>query len=39
MALRFVLDLFGIAFIAYTTEKLLSKEEKEELYTKASLVE
>lgn len=39
MVLRFVLDIFGIIVIAYTTEKLLSKEEKEEIYNRASLVE
>ncbi|MEL7648271.1 MAG: permease [Sedimentibacter sp.] len=35
MALRLVLDLFGIAAIAYTTEKMLSLEEKAEIYLKA----
>lgn len=39
MATRFVLDLFGIAVIAYTTEKLLSKNEKEEIYTKVAQME
>lgn len=39
MVIRFVLDIFGIIIIAYTTEKILSKEEKEEIYNKASLVE
>lgn len=39
MALRFILDLFGIAIIAYTTEKLLSKSDKEEVYIKASQIE
>lgn len=38
-ATRFILDLFGIAVIAYTTEKLLSKSEKEEIYTRASQME
>lgn len=33
--LRLVLDLFGIAIIAYFTEKLLTKNEKEEIYSKA----
>lgn len=39
MILRFVLDIFGIAIIAYTTEKLLSKEEIGEIYHNASLME
>jgi len=33
--IRLIADLFGIAIIAYTTEKLLSKEEKENIYTNA----
>lgn len=33
--LRLVLDLFGIVIIAYFTEKILSKQEKEEIYNKA----
>jgi uncharacterized membrane protein YraQ (UPF0718 family) len=33
--LRLVLDLFGIAIIAYFTEKLLSKDERREMYTNA----
>jgi uncharacterized membrane protein YraQ (UPF0718 family) len=39
MIVRFILDIFGIAIIAYTTEKLLSKEEIGEIYNKASLME
>lgn len=39
MATRFILDLFGIAVIAFTTEKLLSKAEKEEIYSRASQIE
>lgn len=39
MATRFILDLFGIAVIAFTTEKLLSKTEKEEIYSRASQIE
>lgn len=39
MIVRFILDIFGIAIIAYTTEKLLSKDEKEEIYHRASLIE
>lgn len=39
MVLRLVLDLFGIAIIAYSTEKLLSKEDKKEIYANASLME
>ncbi|WP_326911598.1 permease [Sedimentibacter sp. MB31-C6] len=38
MVLRLVLDLFGIAVIAYSTEKLLSKEDKKEIYANASLM-
>lgn len=37
--LRFALNLIGIGVIAYTTEKLLSKEEKDKIYEKASLME
>ncbi len=33
--IRFIADLFGIAIIAYNTEKLLSKEEKENIYLNA----
>jgi uncharacterized membrane protein YraQ (UPF0718 family) len=33
--LRLVLDLFGIAIIAYFTEKLLTKDERKELYVNA----
>lgn len=36
MALRFVMDIFGIAIIAYSTEKMLSKKDKEEIYEKAA---
>lgn len=39
MTIRFILDLFGIAIIAYSTEKLLSKEEKKEIYAKAYEIE
>ncbi|MGD9569160.1 MAG: permease [Sedimentibacter sp.] len=39
MIIRFILDLFGIAIIAYSTEKLLSKEEKKEIYAKAYEIE
>ncbi len=39
MIVRFILDLFGIAVIAYTTEKLLSKEEKEQIYIRASSIQ
>lgn len=35
MGLRLVFDLFGIAIIAFFTEKLLTKSEKEEIYNKA----
>ncbi|WMJ76914.1 MULTISPECIES: permease [unclassified Sedimentibacter] len=37
--LRFALNFIGIGVIAYTTEKLLSKEEKDKIYDKASLME
>lgn len=33
--IRLVMDLFGIAVIAFFTEKLLSEREKEEIYHKA----
>lgn len=33
--IRLIADIFGIAIIAYTTEKLLSKEERENIYTNA----
>lgn len=39
MIVRFILDVFGIAIIAFTTEKLLTKEEIGEIYNKASLME
>lgn len=39
MVTRFILDIFGIAIIAFTTEKLLSKKEKEEIYSRASQME
>ena len=39
MIVRFILDVFGIAIIAFTTEKLLSKEEIGEIYNRASLME
>ncbi|MDD2498725.1 MAG: permease [Desulfitobacteriaceae bacterium] len=35
MLLRLVMDIFGIAIIAYFTEKMLSKKEKEEIYQRA----
>ena len=35
--IRLVLDLFGIAIIAFFTEKLLSKQEKEDIYKKAQI--
>lgn len=34
--LRFVINIFGIALIAYATEKLLSNKEKEKIYANAS---
>lgn len=36
MLIRFIIDIPGIALIAYMTEKLMSKSEKELLYQKAS---
>ncbi len=39
MITRFVLDIIGIAIIAYTTEKLLSREEINEIYNNAALME
>lgn len=33
-ALRFGINIFGIAFIAYVTEKILTKEEKRAMYAK-----
>jgi uncharacterized membrane protein YraQ (UPF0718 family) len=38
-AIRFTLNIFGIAVIAYTTEKFLTKEEKKDIYTRASQME
>lgn len=35
MLVRLITNLFGIAFIAYATEKVLSINEKEEIYQKA----
>jgi len=35
--IRLVLDLFGIAIIAFFTEKFLSKQEKEDIYKKAQI--
>lgn len=35
MLLRLVMDIFGIAIIAYFTERMLSVKEKEEIYQKA----
>ncbi len=37
--LRFALNIVGIGVIAYTTEKLLSKEEKQKIYERASSME
>lgn len=37
--IRFVLDLIGIAVIAYSTEKLLCKTDKEEIYANACTME
>jgi uncharacterized membrane protein YraQ (UPF0718 family) len=34
--IRLILDLFGIAVIAYFTERLLTKKDKEEIYSKAT---
>lgn len=39
MFIRLILDLIGITVISYTTEKLLSTEEKEEIYIRASHME
>ncbi|OJU14354.1 MAG: permease [Clostridiales bacterium 43-6] len=39
MLLRFVLDIFGIAAIAFATEKLLSKKEKEEIFKNAATLD
>lgn len=39
MFTRFVLDIIGIAIIAYTTEKMLSKDEIHEIYNNAALME
>ena len=39
MITRFILDIIGIAIIAYTTEKLLSKDEIQEIYSNAALME
>lgn len=33
--IRLIMDFLGIAIIAYFTEKLLSKNDKEEIYAKA----
>lgn len=33
--IRFILDIVGIAVIAYFTEKVLSQEEKQDIYAKA----
>lgn len=37
--IRLAMDLLGIAFIAYFTEKLLSKSDKDDIYEKALLKE
>ena len=34
-ALRFSINIFGIVLIAYTTDKLLSKDEKSLIYSKS----
>lgn len=39
MFIRLIFDLIGISVISYTTEKLLSTEEKEEIYIRASHME
>ena len=39
MITRFILDIIGIAIIAYTTEKMLSKDEIHEIYNSAALME
>lgn len=39
MITRFILDIFGIAIIAYTTERLLSKKEIDEIYNNVTLME
>lgn len=36
MITRFVLNIFGIAIIAYTTEKFLTKKDKEEVYNRVA---
>lgn len=38
MITRFILDIIGIFIIAYTTEKMLSKEEIKTIYNNASLM-
>jgi hypothetical protein len=35
MIIRLVLDLFGIAIIAFFTQKLLTKKDEQEIYDKA----
>lgn len=39
MTTRFLLNIFGIAIIGYTVEKLLSKEEISKIYRNAELME
>ena len=39
MITRFILNIFGIAIIAYTVERFLSKEEIDKIYKNAELME
>jgi uncharacterized membrane protein YraQ (UPF0718 family) len=39
MITRFILNIFGIAIIAYTVEKLLSKREIDKIYNNAASME
>ena len=39
MITRFILNIFGIAIIAYTVERFLSKEEIDKIYKNAALME
>lgn len=38
-ALRLVMDLLGIAVIAYITERLLNNDEKEDIYKRAAIID
>jgi uncharacterized membrane protein YdjX (TVP38/TMEM64 family) len=38
MLARFIIDIPGIAIIAYITEKVLKTEEKQEIYKNATLM-